>query len=302
MVGAGLAGAVYARVLAEHGLSVHVIDQRDHIAGNCYDYTDPTGIRVHKYGPHLFHTSNARVVEWLSRFTEWVPYQHRVVARLEGGRDVPLPVNRSTVNTIYGTDLASAEEVMAFLSTKVERRPEIRTAEDHLYAHIGPTLTNLFFRPYTRKMWGTDLQDMDMDAAVVRRLQIRMDDEDRYFPGDTFQALPLHGYTAMFERMFDHPDITVELGQPFEPAMLTNYDFTFSAMPIDAHYKYRFGELPYRSIRFHTNEVKRAAASAHVTVNYTDEGRFTRETWWHNLPGHDAGGESVLCTVEEPCD
>ncbi len=301
IVGAGLAGAVYARVLAEYGLKVHVIDQRDHIAGNCYDYLDATGVRVHKYGPHLFHTSNQRVVEWLSRFTDWIPYQHKVVARMDGGQEVPLPVNRATVNAVFGTDLKTSADVMAFLKGKTEHRAQIRTAEDHLYAHIGPTLTNFFFRPYTRKMWGTDLQDMD--AAVVRRLQIRMDDEDRYFPGDTFQALPKDGYTALFQRLFDHPEITVETGKPFERKMLADHDYCFSSMPIDAFYDYQLGELPYRSIRFHTSRVARAQAPRHVTINYTDDGPFTRETWWHNLPGHcREEGQDVPVTVEEPCD
>ncbi|QHQ36458.1 UDP-galactopyranose mutase [Algicella marina] len=301
VVGAGLAGAVYARVLAEYGLKVHVIDQRDHIAGNCHDeIDDETGVRFHTYGPHLFHTSNHRVVEWLSRFTDWLPYEHRVVARLESGQEVPLPVNRDTVNAVFGTRLATVEEVMAFLAGKVERRKVIATAEDHLYAHIGPTLTNFFFRPYTRKMWGLDLQEMD--AAVVRRLQIRMDSEDRYFPNDTFQALPAKGYTAMFRRIFDHPEITVETGQPFAQAMLSDYDFCFSSMPIDAFYGYQLGELPYRSVRFQTSRHRRDDAPGHTTINYTDEGPNTRETWWHALPGHDGGGSEVLTTVEEPCD
>ena len=301
VVGAGFAGAVHARELAEAGHAVTVIDARPHVAGNCFDAVDDCGVRVHRYGPHLFHTSNQAVVDWLSRFTDWLPYVHEVVARLPDDRLVPLPVNMDTVNAVFGTDCGTADQVEAALAAAALPRDPVLTAEDHLYSVIGPELTDLFFRPYTRKMWQMDLSEMAPE--VVRRLRVRMDRDARYFPGDSFQALPKDGYTRLFERMLDHPGITVRLDTAFDHAMLADHSHCFNSMPIDAFFDFRFGALPYRSIRFHTDHVPRAAAQPHAVVNYTDAGPMTRETWWHVLPGHvvkDTG--TVLRTIEEPCD
>jgi UDP-galactopyranose mutase len=301
IVGAGFGGAVYARELADAGFAVEVIDKREHIGGNCFDYVTDAGVRVHKYGPHLFHTSNRQVVDWLSQFTEWLPYEHRVVACLPDDRLVPMPVNLDTVNAVFGTDLQDADEVAAYLAGRTILRDKIASAEDHLFAKIGPELTDLFFRPYTKKMWGFDLSEMD--AGVVRRLEIRTDRENRYFPNDSFQAMPAKGYTHLFERLFDHENIRMRLGTEFSHDMLPRYDVCFNSMPIDEFFDYKFGHLPYRSIRFHVKEVDADAASSHATINYTDLGSYTRETWWHNIPGHrqsDTG--KVIRTIEEPCD
>lgn len=301
IVGAGFAGAVHARELADAGFHVEVIDRRDHIAGNCYDYLHPTGVRVHRYGPHLFHTSNMRVVDWLSRFTRWLPYEHKVVVRLPDGRLTPMPVNLDTINAVFGTDLGTPEEAAALLASRRVVRDPVVSAEDRLFATIGPELTDLFFRPYTRKMWQMEL--CDMDAAVVRRLQIRTDRDARYFPGDSFQAMPAHGYTALFEKIFASERITLRLGTPFAKGMEHDYAACFNSMPIDEFFDFDLGELPYRSIRFHLSEEERTTAPHHVTINYTDAGPYTRETWWHNIVGHDqGGGPKVLKLVEEPCD
>ncbi|MSU88727.1 NAD(P)-binding protein [Rhodobacteraceae bacterium 2CG4] len=300
IVGAGMAGAVHARRLADAGFDVHVIDQRDHVGGNCFDSVDPaTGIRVHRYGPHLFHTSNMRVVDWLGQFTDWVPYEHRVVARLESGRLVPMPINADTIAAVLDRPVDTPAEAEAMLASLARPRGKVESAEDHLLGLVGPQLTELFFGRYTRKMWGQDLAEMD--AAVVRRLKIRTDREDRYFPGDSFQALPARGYTAMFEAMLDHPRIRLSLSTAFEHRMLDECLHCFNAMPIDVFFECRHGALPYRSIRFHTTRHPAAAAPGHATVNYTDSGPFTRETWWHELPRH-GGDATVLRTVEEPCD
>jgi UDP-galactopyranose mutase len=301
VVGAGFAGAVHARELAEAGFEVDVIDARIHIGGNCFDYVHPCGIRVHKYGPHLFHTSNQRVVDWLSRFTSWLPYEHRVVARLKDNRLVPLPVNLDTVNAVFGTKLETPEDVASLLASKAEPRDPIISAEDYLYSHIGPELTNLFFRPYSLKMWNLDLADAD--ASVVRRLQIRTDRDNRYFPADTFQAMPNEGFTRVFERILDHDRIHVRLGEAFVAETAVAYDACFNSMPIDEFYGFDLGELPYRSIRFHLSEVPERDAMRHAVVNYTDDGIYTRETWWHMIAGHDIDpGVTALRTVEEPCD
>ena len=301
VIGAGFAGAVHARELAEAGFDVHVIDKRPHIAGNCYDYVHECGVRIHKYGPHLFHTSNMRVVDWMSQFTEWLPYEHRVVARLPDKLLVPNPVNLDTVNAVFNTNLINPDEVTAFLAPRVIKKDPIVSAEDHLYSHIGPELTDLFFRPYTKKMWNMDLSEVNAD--VVRRLQIRTDKESRYFPNDTFQAMPKDGYTAIFERIFDHPRINVEVNRPFSKEMLGSYDVCFNSMPIDEYYDFEFGELPYRSIRFHLNERAAKEAEQHPVINYTDHSPFTRETWWHLIAGHHVRVSAiVLQTIEEPCD
>ncbi|WP_245280120.1 UDP-galactopyranose mutase [Hyphomicrobium sp. 99] len=302
MVGAGFAGAVHARELAEAGFEVDVIDKRSHIAGNCYDYVHSCGVRVHKYGPHLFHTSNQKVIDWLSRFTGWLPYEHRVAARLPDERLAPLPVNLDTVNIVFRESLSTPEEVASLLASKVLNRNPILSAEDHLYTHIGPDLTNLFFRPYSLKMWAMDLSETD--ASVVRRLEIRMDRDDRYFPNDTFQAMPSEGFTRLFERILDHDRIHVRLGESFSADVADAYDECFNSMPIDEFFGFDLGELPYRSIRFHLNEHAAEVTSApYAVINYTDHGPFTRETWWHRISGHHVRpGPTVLRTVEEPCD
>ncbi len=301
VVGAGLAGAVYARTLAEAGHAVTVIDKRPHIAGNCYDEVDANGVVVHHYGPHIFHTSNLRVAEWLSRFTEWVPYEHRVVARLPDGRLLPLPVNLDTVNGLFGLDLSTSEQVSAHLKSVSVAREPIGNAEDWLYGNIGPDLTNLFFRPYTQKMWDRDLSELS--EKIVQRIKIRFDREPRYFPNDSFQFMPAGGYTKMIGNILNHKGISILLREVFSPAMLHAYDFCFNSMPIDEYFNFELGELPYRSIRFHVHDHAAADAPDHVVINYTDAGPFTRETWWHNMPGHHAIDTGrVTRTVEEPCD
>jgi UDP-galactopyranose mutase len=303
VVGAGFAGAVVARVLAEAGYTVDVIDKRPHVAGNAYDEIDAQGVRLHRYGPHLFHTSNERVVAWLSRFTAWTPYEHRVTARLPSGAHAPLPINRHTLETVFGRPIRDAAEAQALLAERAEsygRAPA--NAEEYLRANLGRELTELFFAPYTAKMWGLELAEMD--SAVVKRIPIRFDDEDRYFPNDTFQALPTDGYTALISRILDHPRITVTTGCAFERGMMRERAFSFLCCPIDEFYAFRFGPLPYRSIRFHHEPVHRIAATGlSATVNYTDRSPFTRSTWWHHLAGHDLrGGDHVTRTTEEPCD
>jgi UDP-galactopyranose mutase len=301
VVGAGFAGAVYARELAEAGFNVEVIDKRMHIAGNCYDYIHDCGVRVHKYGPHLFHTSNQKVVDWLSRYTQWVPYEHRVVARLSDGRLVPLPVNLDTLNAVFSTDIQTADAAAAYLATKSVIRSHVNSAEDYLYSHIGPELTDLFFRPYTVKMWDMDLTDMDV--SVVRRLQIRTDRESRYFPNDTFQAMPKDGFTKLFERIFDHPRIHVRLGETFSKNNAEQYEFCFNSMPIDEYHDFDLGELPYRSIRFHLTEVPISEAENHALINYTHRLPQTRETWWHAIASLRVASRDVaIKTIEEPCD
>jgi UDP-galactopyranose mutase len=302
VVGAGFAGATHARELAEAGFEVDVIDRRPHVAGNAYDEVCATGVRIHRYGPHLLHTNNERVIHWLLRFGAFLPYAHRVQALLADGRHVPLPVNRTTINKVFGVKLGSEQEVREFLTTRAEPYPRPGNAAEFLYAQIGRVLTDLFFRPYTRKMWELDLEEMDI--SVVKRVPIRFDDEDRYFPDDRFQVVPKDGYAQLFENILDHPGISVVLNQPFDRPMLAGYRHCFNSMPIDEFFDFRFGPLPYRSIRFHHRSVEADPWEAGaVVVNFTDDGPLTRETDWSRMPGHMVrlGGLKTV-TSEEPCD
>jgi UDP-galactopyranose mutase len=301
IVGAGFAGAVHAREMAQAGHDVHVIDQRSHIGGNCYDRVDANRIRVHAYGPHLFHTKNRTVIDWLAPFGTFVPFTHKVRAQLPSGLMAPLPINLDTVNLVFGTHFDNAEQVEAHLRRVAEPIAAPRNAAEHLYATIGRDLTDLFFRPYTRKMWAFDLEDMA--ASVVRRIPLRFDRTDTYFADDEIQLLPRDGYTDVFARIFDHPNIKVTLNTAFERSMLTGYDFCFNSMPIDVYFDHAEGELPYRSIRFHARTEANVPAQDWSVTNFTDNGPLTRETRWDCLPhhrAHDTGRFTV--TAEEPCD
>ncbi len=301
IVGAGFAGAIHARELAENNYKVTVIDKRDHIAGNCYDYVDDSGIRVHKYGPHLFHTSNQDVFTYLSRFTDWVEYEHKVVVKLNDNTNVPLPINIQTINTVFNKSFLYENEVRDYINKIRINKENIINAEDWLYDKIGQKLTNLFYRPYTKKMWDLDLREISY--SVVKRIKFSFSNENRYFPNDTIQFLPLDGYTNMFEKIYDHNNIEVRLSEPFDKSMLSNYDFCFNSMPIDEYYDYQYGHLPYRSIKFTHNIVDEDTSSGHVTINYSDTSRHTRETWWHNIANHHVHNKKLFIkTQEEPCD
>ncbi|CAO4136700.1 UDP-galactopyranose mutase [Methylorubrum extorquens] len=301
VVGAGLAGAVYARTLAEAGYRVHVIDQRDHIGGNVYDRVDENGVRVHVYGPHLFHTKIQRTATWFRRFGTFVPYTHKVRARLADGSNVPLPINLETINTVFGVALSDGTEAKTFLASIALRIDDPTNAAEYLKSRIGENLTDLFFRPYTKKMWSFDLEDMS--ATVVKRIPLHYDRSDTYFDTNEMQMLPEDGYTKVFENIFDHPGITVQLKTKFRKEQLREFTHCFNAMPIDEYYEFCFGELPYRSIRFHHRTEALNGVPAWSVTNFTDDGLFTRETTWHALPNHLCKNTGrITITKEEPCD
>ncbi|WP_244635801.1 UDP-galactopyranose mutase [Chthonobacter albigriseus] len=301
VVGAGFAGAVHARTLAENGYRVHVIDRRPHIGGNAYDRVDENGIRVHVYGPHLFHTKNEAVIAWLKRFGRFTPYQHKVRVRLPDGATAPLPINRTTVNIVHGTDLQTEAEVKAFLASVAVPIAHPANAAEYLYSRIGTALTDLFFRPYTRKMWLMELEDMA--ASVVQRIPINYDDTDTYFERTQTQMMPVDGYTALFDQILSHEAITVDLGVGYEKGMERDYGHCFTSMPIDEYFDYVDGELPYRSIRFHHRTATEAPEQGWSVTNFTDDGPLTRETAWHIIPHHlvERTGRYTY-TAEEPCD
>ncbi len=283
VVGAGFAGSVLAERLARaDGARVLVVDRRPHIAGNAYDHLDASGLLVHRYGPHIFHTNAPRVVEYLSRFTEWRPYEHRVLAAI-GDQLLPVPINRTTVNRFFGLSLNEAE-VEAFLARKAEPVADIRTSEDIVLSKVGRELYEAMFRGYTRKQWGV-FPDA-LDKSVAGRIPVRTNDDDRYF-NDTFQHMPRHGYTHMFENMLDHPNITLMLGCDFrEVREEVEWRHLVFTGPVDEYFDHQLGPLPYRSLRFHHETLERTQFQPVGVVNYpSPETPYTRITEYKHLTG-----------------
>ena len=291
VVGAGFAGAVCARELADAGRDVLVIDRRTHIGGNAFDREDGNGVLIHPYGPHIFHTNSARIVAWLSRFTQWQPYEHRVLAQVEG-QLLPIPINRTTINKLYGLRLDEAG-VERYLASVREPRPCIQTSEDVVLSTVGRDLCEKFFRGYTLKQWGLDLSQLS--AGVAARIPVRADDDDRYFT-DTFQAIPANGYTSMFQRILDHPNISVSLGTDFADVRSSLFRaHTVFTGPVDAFFDYCYGKLPYRSLRFeheHLPAVERLQPVG--TVNYPGEYSYTRITEFKHMTGQVHSGTSIV--------
>jgi len=294
IVGAGFAGSVTARELAEAGERVLVIDKRPHIGGNAYDRPDGAGVLVHQYGPHIFHTNSARVFEYLSRFTTWRPYEHRVLAvpDAKSGKSYPLPINRTTLNQLYGLDLDEAGAA-AFLEQVREPRDPIRTSEDVVLNSVGSDLCEKFFRGYTQKQWGLDLSQLA--GGVAARIPTRTNDDDRYFT-DRFQAMPADGYTKLFERLLDHPNITVRTGIAYQQIVATtDCRRTVFTGPIDEYFGHRFGALPYRSLRFEHEHLPGVAQYQAVgTVNYPNDHAYTRITEFKHLSGQQHKGTSIV--------
>ena len=282
IVGAGFAGSVLAERLANgSGKSVLICDKRPNIGGNAYDCYNDDGILIHKYGPHIFHTNSADVFEYLSRFTEWRDYQHRVLAEVDGMR-VPIPINLDTINKLYGLKL-NALEVKDFFEKMREKREPVRTSEDVVVNAVGRELYEKFFRGYTRKQWGLD--PSELDASVTARVPTRTNRDDRYFT-DTFQAMPKHGYTRMFERMLDSPRIKVMLNCDYKEIVNEiDYREMVYTGPVDAFFDYRYGKLPYRSLEFkHETRDVEVFQEAPV-VNYPNGQPYTRVTEFKYLTG-----------------
>ena len=292
VVGAGFSGAVLAERLAtQTGARVLVIDRRDHVGGNAYDELDRAGLLVHRYGPHIFHTNSEQIFGHLSQFTDWRSYEHRVLARVRG-RLVPIPINRTTVNDLFGVQLQSDEETADFFAGRAEDVARASTSEDVVVAAVGRELYELFFRGYTRKQWGLD--PSELDASVTARIPTRTNTDDRYFT-DRFQAMPLTGYTALFERMLDSPLITVRTGVDFNEIGRGAYRRMVYTGPIDAFFDYRFGPLPYRSLEFRFETLDREQFQPVGTVNEPDESvPYTRTTEFKHLTGQRSSRTTIV--------
>jgi UDP-galactopyranose mutase len=282
VIGAGFAGCVLAeRLAAGLGKSVLLVDKRPHIGGNAYDHHDEHGILIHKYGPHIFHTNSREVFTYLSRFTDWFPYQHRVRAWVDG-RLVPIPINLDTINELYGTNFNSFQ-LADFYKSVAEPRAELKTSEDVILNQVGRELYEKFFRNYTRKQWGLD--PSELDAAVTARVPTRTNRDDRYFT-DAYQAMPLRGYTKMFERMLAHPKIKILLNTDYheiEGSIL--YDEVICTGPIDEFFDYRFGRLPYRSLQFQWETLETPQVQPVAVINYPNDNLYTRITEFKHLTG-----------------
>ena len=308
-VGAGYAGAVAARALADQGKRVLVLERRDHIGGNAYDRPDQAGGLIHQYGPHIFHTNDKQVFDWLSRFTRWRDYQHRVVANIPDGRGgritYPVPFNLTSLETAFGpeegrrlgdklTAAYGAEKKVTILELRQNQDPSIAALADYVYEHV--------FVHYTMKQWGQRPEDIDPNTTA--RVPVFLSRDDRYFQ-DTYQGMPLEGYTPMFERMLDHPSITVELGTDALGRLdLSSNTLKVDGAPFDGQviytgqadelFGFRFGPLPYRTLDFAFETLEQDDFQGYGTVNYTVDEDFTRITEFKHLTGQAAPGVTTI--------
>jgi UDP-galactopyranose mutase len=308
IAGAGYAGGVTARALAESGKRVLVLERRPHIGGNAYDRMDDQGVLIHQYGPHIFHTNNKEVFQWLSRFTQWRDYQHRVVANIpdgEGRMTYPVPFNLTSLETAFGPEEGKrlgdkliaaygAEKKVTILELRQNPDPAIAALADYVYEHV--------FVHYTMKQWGQRPEEIDPETTA--RVPVFLSRDDRYFQ-DTYQGMPLEGYTLLFQNMLDHPNITVELGTD----ALTRLDLSGDVLKVDGQpfdgpviytgqadelFGFRFGPLPYRTLDFRFETLARDDFQHYGTVNYTVDQPYTRITEFKHLTGQVVPGKTTI--------
>jgi UDP-galactopyranose mutase len=291
IVGAGFAGAVCARQLADAGKRVCVVDRRNHIGGNAFDMRDTNGLLIHPYGPHIFHTNSERVFSYLSQFTEWRLYEHRVLAKV-GEQFLPIPINKTTINKLYDLNLGD-DGVVEYLNSVKIKFEKITNSEEVVLSSVGSDLCEKFFRGYTKKQWGLDLSELS--AGVAARIPTRTDDDDRYF-SDVFQYMPKNGYTAMFEKMLGHPNIEVRTSVDYKSIRsdFGRVHLVYTG-PIDVYYDQCFGPLPYRSLRFDHVHMSDSPLQQKVgTINYPNDYEYTRITEFRHLTGESGSGTSLV--------
>src|SRR5690606_11363987 len=291
IVGAGFAGSVLAeRLASQENKKVLLIDKRDHIGGNAYDFYDDAGILIHKYGPHIFHTNSKEVFQYLSKFTSWRDYQHRVLASVDGLL-VPIPINLNTINTLYGYNFNS-EQLIDYFESVAEHKSQLLTSEDVVVNKVGRELYEKFFKGYTKKQWG--VYPSELNASVTSRVPTRTNKDDRYFT-DTYQAMPLHGYTKMFQRMLARPNIKVMLNTDYKEVMsLIPFKEIIYTGPIDEFFSYKFGKLPYRSLQFVFETHDKPVYQQTGTINFPNDGLHTRITEFKYLTGQQHNKTSIV--------
>ena len=308
VAGAGYGGAVAARALAEKGKKVLVLERRDHIGGNAYDCPDESGVLIHKYGPHIFHTNDKRVFDFLSRFTGWRRYQHRVIANIprdnpevvparkktDGRFFFPVPFNLDSLKNAFGMeegarlgqkllDAYPAQSQVTILELRRNPDPEIAAIADYVYGHV--------FVRYTMKQWGQTPEEIDPNTTA--RVPVRLSQDDRYFQ-DAYQGMPLEGYTRMFERMLDHPNIEVRLGVDARPILKEARVPVIYTGQVDELFNFQFGPLPYRTLDFRFETLSQDCFQTHATVNYTVDEDFTRITEFKHLTGQVLPGVTTI--------
>ena len=299
IVGCGLAGTTIARILAENNFKVEVIDRRNHIAGNAYDYINKNNERIHKYGPHLLHCNkNSPALKFLDRFTDWIKYEHKVRALLWNGKTTPLPINQYTLEDIYKVKFKNQTEVINFLNSIRNKDLKPKNADELFEYSVGNKLSDIFFRPYSKKMWDIDPKKLSINIGA--RLPVRTNKDMRYF-NDDFQALPKDGYTKMVEKILSHKNINVLLNKEFNKKMEKDFDHIFLCIPIDKYFDCQNGVLPYRSILFE-DRIENFKDLPAPVINFTDQSIYTRKTQWNLLPNcPKLSSSKKTITYEIPC-
>lgn len=273
IVGSGLAGCSMARLLAEkYQEKVLVVEKRNHIGGNAYDCYNEEGILIHQYGPHIFHTNHEDVYQFLSRFTNWINYEHRVLSKV-GNKLVPMPISIETINTLYDVDFDEAQFEAYLNQVKVEKE-NIETSEDVVLSQAGNDIYEKLFKGYTTKQWG--VSPAELDASVISRIPFRKNHDTRYF-SDIYQGMPSEGYTKMMEKMLDHPCIEVLLNTDFHQVKnQLQYNTLIYTGPIDEYYDYAYGKLLYRSLKFEFETYPMESYQKVAVINYPNDEAFTR--------------------------
>lgn len=300
IAGAGFGGLVSARILADAGYRVLVVETSKHIGGTAYDEHNEHGVLVQRYGAHVFHTNAPGVVRFLGRFTEWRPYQHRVLAHV-CGQLLPIPINLDTVNSLYGLSLTS-DQLAEWYAARADAVPSPSNAEEAVRAKVGSDLYQLFYRGYSEKQWGRPMSELS--PALAGRVPVRTNRDDRYFT-DRFQMMPRHGFTKMFQRMVDHQNIAVMLGNDAREVLevVRPKRGTVWTGPLDAYFDHAAGRLSYRSMRFTFEDVLTPGGSLVQpvgTINYPNEYDYVRTTEVRHLTGQLAEWTSIM--YEMPTD
>jgi UDP-galactopyranose mutase len=290
VVGAGFSGAVVARELAEAGHVVDVFESRDHVAGNCHTVRHETGVMVHVYGPHIFHTQHERVWQYVQRFATFKPYRHRVRAMV-GEKAYQMPMNLGLINAFFGTSF-TPQEAEAFVASRADSSiTSPKSFEEQGMRLVGRELYEAFFAGYTRKQWGVDPKELP--ASILARLPLRFTDDDSYF-NHPYQGIPEHGYTALVQSILDHPRVTVHLSTAMPRTQLAEFDHAFWSGPIDAYFNFEHGRLAYRTLDF-TPEVVDGDFQGCPVVNYCDaQVPYTRITEHKHFAPWESHDKSVI--------
>ncbi|MBW7889136.1 MAG: UDP-galactopyranose mutase, partial [Bacteroidetes bacterium] len=282
IVGAGFAGCILAERLAtQRNKKVLLIDRRNHVGGNAYDVQNEEGILIHRYGPHLFHTNDEHVFAYLSQFTEWRAYEHRVLSSVNG-KLVPIPINRITVNELFNLHLQNDDEVKQFFEREKETITAITNSEEYVTSRVGKRLFRLLYKGYTRKQWGREPKELA--PSVCGRIPIRLNTDSRYFD-DCFQGVPKEGYTKMFERMIAHSNIHLSLSTEYKEVPSSSFHHLIYTGPIDEYFDYEYGKLPYRSLNFEHETIDAEYFQSAATVNFPNSFDYTRINEWKHITG-----------------